>query len=158
MKDIVSEVASSYISMAPAEPSASAYASNISTAHISPAADGAGPARPKSVMSSNGLEVTGRDGVESSILGMPSGPHRASNNEEPADGLGATVPDVDDPRQRAFSLERFIPLLSERIDTLNSESRSLLVSWIQVLNSVPELEMVTWLPEYLGGLLCAEIR
>ncbi|TFK55622.1 ARM repeat-containing protein [Heliocybe sulcata] len=55
--------------------------------------------------------------------------------------------------RKAFSLARFIPLLKERIYVISPFTRSFLVSWITVLDSVPELELVTYLPEFLDGLL-----
>lgn len=58
-----------------------------------------------------------------------------------------------DLRPKAFSLARFIPLLRERIYVLNPYTRTYLVSWLTVLDSVPELELVTYLPEFLDGLL-----
>ncbi|KAG0177101.1 hypothetical protein DFQ28_006315 [Apophysomyces sp. BC1034] len=57
------------------------------------------------------------------------------------------------PRNTAFSLPRFIPLLSQRIYVLNSSARQFLVSWIAVLDSIPDLELVSFLPEFLDGLL-----
>lgn len=54
---------------------------------------------------------------------------------------------------RAFSLERFIPLLSERIYVISPFTRMHLVSWLMVLDSIPDLELVAWLPEFLDGLL-----
>jgi vacuole morphology and inheritance protein 14 len=71
---------------------------------------------------------------------------------------GIVVPHPDDdgsnavPR-RAFSLSRFIPLLSDRIYVVSPFTRSFLVSWISVLDSVPELELITYLPHLLDGLL-----
>jgi vacuole morphology and inheritance protein 14 len=66
-------------------------------------------------------------------------------------------PDAPDsarsPDKRAFSLARFIPLLSDRIYVLSPFTRSFLVSWITVLDSVPELELVTYLPDFLDGLM-----
>ncbi|KAK3320041.1 ARM repeat-containing protein [Cercophora scortea] len=53
----------------------------------------------------------------------------------------------------AFSLKRFIPLLRERIFTINPFTRTFLVGWIILLDSIPDLELVTFLPEFLGGLL-----
>nr|POF14954.1 vacuole morphology and inheritance protein 14 [Quercus suber] len=53
----------------------------------------------------------------------------------------------------AFSLPRFIPLLQERINVINPFARTFLVSWIVVLDSVPDLELVAYLPSFLGGLL-----
>lgn len=67
---------------------------------------------------------------------------------------GVLVPQSDFPgARRAFSLAHFIPLLAERIHVISPFSRSYLVSWILVLDSVPDLELVTYLPEFLDGLL-----
>ena len=52
----------------------------------------------------------------------------------------------------AFSLSRFIPLLKERITVLNPFTRMFLVSWITLLDSIPDLELVSYLPDFLGGL------
>ncbi|TQS37072.1 hypothetical protein Golomagni_02466 [Golovinomyces magnicellulatus] len=52
----------------------------------------------------------------------------------------------------AFSLSRFIPLLKERIHVLNPFTRTFLVGWITLLDSIPDLELVSYLPEFLGGL------
>lgn len=52
----------------------------------------------------------------------------------------------------AFSLPRFIPLLTERIHVINPFTRIFLVSWITLLDSIPDLELVTHLPTFLGGL------
>ncbi|CAD6503120.1 BgTH12-02789 [Blumeria graminis f. sp. triticale] len=52
----------------------------------------------------------------------------------------------------AFSLARFIPLLQERIYVINPFTRNFLVGWITLLDSIPDLELVTYLPEFLGGL------
>ncbi|OTA03391.1 vacuole-associated enzyme activator complex component (Vac14) [Trichoderma parareesei] len=53
----------------------------------------------------------------------------------------------------AFSLQRFIPLLKERIHVINPFTRQFLVGWITLLDSIPDLELVTYLPDFLGGLL-----
>lgn len=55
--------------------------------------------------------------------------------------------------RKAFSLAHFLPLLKERINVLNPFTRSFLVTWINVLDSVPELELISYLPEFLDGLL-----
>ncbi|RSH91056.1 hypothetical protein EHS25_010232 [Saitozyma podzolica] len=55
--------------------------------------------------------------------------------------------------KRAFSLARFIPLLSERVYVISPYTRMHLVSWLMVLDSVPDLELVAWLPDFLDGLL-----
>ncbi|KAF8204638.1 vacuolar protein 14 C-terminal Fig4p binding-domain-containing protein [Pholiota molesta] len=58
-----------------------------------------------------------------------------------------------DGAKKAFSLAHFIPLLRERIYVVSPFTRSYLVSWINVLDSVPELELITYLPEFLDGLM-----
>ncbi|CAG8789460.1 24372_t:CDS:2, partial [Gigaspora rosea] len=60
---------------------------------------------------------------------------------------------VSMPRTTAFSLPRFIPLLAERIQAKNPFTRNFLVSWITVLDSIPDLELVSFLPDFLDGLL-----
>ncbi|KAJ3152671.1 hypothetical protein HDU86_005544 [Geranomyces michiganensis] len=51
-----------------------------------------------------------------------------------------------------FNLPRFIPLLAERIHTLAPFTRTFLVQWISVLDSVPDLELIAFLPDFLDGL------
>ena len=53
----------------------------------------------------------------------------------------------------AFSLRQFIPLLKDRSYTINPFTRTFLVGWITLLDSIPDLELVTYLPEFLGSLL-----
>lgn len=53
----------------------------------------------------------------------------------------------------AFSLSRFIPLLQERIYVINPFTRTFLVSWITLLDSIPDLELISYLPSFLSGLL-----
>ncbi|KAG0056174.1 hypothetical protein BGZ83_006083 [Gryganskiella cystojenkinii] len=57
------------------------------------------------------------------------------------------------PRDSQFSLPRFIPLLAERVYSKNSWTRNYLVTWIAVLDSIPDLELVSYLPDFLDGLL-----
>lgn len=52
----------------------------------------------------------------------------------------------------AFSLAKFIPLLEERIHVINPFVRTFLVSWLTLLDTIPDLELVYYLPEFLGGL------
>ena len=54
----------------------------------------------------------------------------------------------------------FVPLIAPLVCTLHSERvlmkdpfiRQLVVSWISVLDSVPDLNLLDYLPEFLGGL------
>ncbi|KAL6058534.1 PtdIns(3,5)P(2) sythesis regulation factor [Balamuthia mandrillaris] len=52
----------------------------------------------------------------------------------------------------SFDIERFIPLLQDRINVMNSFVRQFLLSWITVLDSVPDIEMLDYLPDFLEGL------
>ncbi|KAH6643895.1 vacuolar protein 14 C-terminal Fig4p binding-domain-containing protein [Boeremia exigua] len=54
--------------------------------------------------------------------------------------------------ETAFSLERFLPLLEERINVINPFTRSFLVAWVTLLDSIPDLELIAHLPRFLGGL------
>ncbi|KAJ6126670.1 hypothetical protein N7523_002282 [Penicillium sp. IBT 18751x] len=53
----------------------------------------------------------------------------------------------------AFSLGRFIPLLKDRIHVIQPYTRNFLVSWLTLLDTVPDLELVSYLPEFLEGLI-----
>ncbi|KAJ0717947.1 putative vacuole morphology and inheritance protein [Helianthus annuus] len=50
------------------------------------------------------------------------------------------------------SIEEFIPLLRERMNVLNPYVRQFLVGWITVLDSVPDIDMLGFLPDFLDGL------
>lgn len=76
--------------------------------------------------------------------------------EVPPDFQGDDKASLDDSLAHlptAFSLPRFIPLLRERIWVMNPFTRNFLVGWLTLLDSIPDLELVTYLPDFLGGLL-----
>lgn len=52
----------------------------------------------------------------------------------------------------SFDLKAFIPLLRERVYTQNPFSRQFIVSWVAVLDAVPDINMLVLLPEILDGL------
>lgn len=73
------------------------------------------------------------------------------SSEDPnSDKLSAKSESIDLPT--AFSLARFIPLLQERIFVINPFTRTFLVSWVTLLDTIPDLELVAYLPAFLGGL------
>ncbi|KAF5301649.1 hypothetical protein FQA39_LY10696 [Lamprigera yunnana] len=51
-----------------------------------------------------------------------------------------------------FDLEAFMPLLRERIYTKSSFARQFVISWISVLDAVPDIDLIIHLPEILDGL------
>lgn len=79
-----------------------------------------------------------------SILQLPPD-HEGDGDKFIADNLDALP--------TAFSLPKFIPLLKERIWVINPFTRQFLVGWITLLDSIPDLELVAYLPDFLGGLL-----
>ncbi|TFK94207.1 ARM repeat-containing protein [Polyporus arcularius HHB13444] len=99
--------------------------------------------------------------AETASVYIPQYPETEAARRRADQASGILVPHPDDVAngadiahaRKAFSLAHFIPLLSERIYVLSPFTRSYLVSWITVLDSVPELELITYLPEFLDGLL-----
>lgn len=78
-----------------------------------------------------------------------------SPQEVKHEGDGLTVDHQQhalDEAPTAFSLERFLPLLEERVNVLSPFTRIFLVAWISLLDSIPDLELVTHLPRFLRGL------
>ncbi|PWA26378.1 ARM repeat superfamily protein [Artemisia annua] len=56
-----------------------------------------------------------------------------------------------------FSVEEFIPMLRERMNVLNPHVRQFLVGWITVLDSVPDIDMLGFLPDFLDVLLLKSV-
>lgn len=103
----------------------------------------------------NGAELLDRlikDIISDSATSYISILYETQENREDQHSLErkTTGPPAEPPT--AFSLSRFIPLLQERILVLNPFTRMFLVSWITLLDSIPDLELVTYLPSFLGGL------
>lgn len=60
--------------------------------------------------------------------------------------------DIVTESSQVFNLEAFIPLLKERIYVNNSFARQYVISWISILNAVPEINMLIYLTDILDGL------
>ena len=91
--------------------------------------------------------------AESASVYIPLYPETEKVRDERDEVQGVLVSLPQDGTKKAFSLAHFIPLLRERIYVVSPFTRSYLVSWINVLDSVPELELITYIPEFLDGLL-----
>ena len=52
-----------------------------------------------------------------------------------------------------FDLERFVPLLKRRVLVTHPNARHFLISWLGVLDSVPDIDIAKYLPDFLDGLL-----
>jgi vacuole morphology and inheritance protein 14 len=69
-----------------------------------------------------------------------------------AELLDRLLKDIITENSGIFDLNSFIPLLRERVLTKNSFARQFLISWISILNAVPEINMLYYLPDILDGL------
>ncbi|PVZ98827.1 hypothetical protein BB558_005163 [Smittium angustum] len=56
-------------------------------------------------------------------------------------------------KQISFSLERLMPLISERMHTFKAATRLYLIEWIRILDSIPGLDLIKYLPSFLDQLL-----
>lgn len=52
-----------------------------------------------------------------------------------------------------FNIDAFIPKLRDYMRVVNPYKRQFLISWIMVLDSVPDLDMLGYLPDLLDGLM-----
>nr|XP_031864289.1 uncharacterized protein CI109_000202 [Kwoniella shandongensis]KAA5531361.1 hypothetical protein CI109_000202 [Kwoniella shandongensis] len=150
MKDIVAEAAPHYVSIYPGN-----YNPNLPPPRH-PNEEGGLNAKlaglgivPNGNANSHGTEsIVGSREKERGFEGGPEGSPKLGGDT----AFGKPADHVEEDR-RAFSLARFIPLLAERIYVISPYTRMHLVSWLMVLDSVPDLELVAWLPEFLDGLL-----
>ncbi|KAL4808273.1 vacuolar protein 14 C-terminal Fig4p binding-domain-containing protein [Aspergillus unguis] len=97
----------------------------------------------------NGAELLDRlvkDIVSESAADHVSVLQLSEKQSSDPDDLGEDLP-------TAFSLPKFIPLLKERIHVLSAFTRTFLVSWLTLLDTIPDLELVSYLPEFLAGLI-----
>lgn len=51
-----------------------------------------------------------------------------------------------------FDVEKFVPLMKQYINDKSPHIRRLLISWIDVMDNVPGLDILDFLPEFLDGL------
>lgn len=151
MKDIVAEAASNYVSIFTGN-----YDPNlpppVGVPPFTSKSDGnSTPTKRFSLLSFSGdKEHNARSSPKPSTAGAGVAENKLEVGGIGGGGGGGGVGEVD---KRAFSLARFIPLLSERVYVISPYTRMHLVSWLMVLDSVPDLELVAWLPEFLDGLL-----
>ncbi|WFD32293.1 hypothetical protein MSPP1_003338 [Malassezia sp. CBS 17886] len=79
-----------------------------------------------------------------------------SAHAAPARARGAALLAQHDAQNSAagktFSLARLVPLLADRMQVISPLTRNYLISWIAVLDSVPDLQLVVYLPAFLRAL------
>ncbi|CAK9112765.1 unnamed protein product [Durusdinium trenchii] len=71
--------------------------------------------------------------------------------KEGAQSLDRLVRDIV-VEQRRFDYSTLIPLIAARIHVLNPSVRQLVLGWIVLLDSLPQVDMIAFLPHYLEGL------
>lgn len=76
--------------------------------------------------------------IESNVMG-PDGRSFQVNNPQDA--------------SKAFSLPKFIPTLLERMYTIDPFAKKFLLSWLELFDDIPSLELLTFLPNFLEPLL-----
>ncbi|RLV86742.1 Vacuole morphology and inheritance protein 14 [Meyerozyma sp. JA9] len=55
--------------------------------------------------------------------------------------------------QKAFSLPKFIPTLLERMYIIDPFAKKFLLSWLELFDDIPSLELITYLPNFLEPLI-----
>lgn len=85
-----------------------------------------------------------------SVLADPAEKPAAATLLDPRTGKTLQVYQPQVPK--AFSLPKFIPLLKERMYATNPYTRMFLVSWLRLLDSIPDLEMISYVPSFLDPL------
>lgn len=51
-----------------------------------------------------------------------------------------------------FDLEKFIPLMKQYVNDKSPHIRRLLISWIDIMDNIPGIDILDFLPEFLDGL------
>ncbi|KAF6066536.1 Vacuolar protein 14 C-terminal Fig4p binding family protein [Candida albicans] len=69
-----------------------------------------------------------------------------------AQGNAIQVNEPQDP-SKAFSLPKFVPTLLERMYTTDPFTKKFLLSWLELFDDIPSLELVRFLPEFLKPLI-----
>ncbi|CUM67454.1 uncharacterized protein PRCAT00005150001 [Priceomyces carsonii] len=87
-----------------------------------------------------------------SILQQEASPSDISGHFINQEGVGIQVNNPQD-AQKAFSLPKFIPTLLERMYTIDPFAKKFLISWIELFDDIPALELITFLPNFLEQLI-----
>lgn len=87
-----------------------------------------------------------------SILHHQETPNEIQTHLVDANGDAIQINNIQDP-QKAFSLPKFIPTLLERIHTIDPFAKKFLISWLELFDAIPSLELITFLPNFLKPLI-----
>lgn len=80
--------------------------------------------------------------------------HRSEILSHVVDANGVAI-QVNTPQdaQKAFSLPKFIPTLLERMYIIDPFAKKFLLSWLELFDDIPSLELITYLPNFLEPLI-----
>ncbi|CAH2353148.1 vacuole morphology and inheritance protein 14 [[Candida] railenensis] len=99
-----------------------------------------------SAKSTNYVSILQQPKAENETLNIPS------HIIDPKSGDAFQVNQVQDTKM-AFSLPKFIPTLLERMYTIDPFAKKFLISWLELFDDIPALELITFLPNILEPLL-----
>jgi len=66
--------------------------------------------------------------------------------------LDRLIKDIVTESDQHLDVERFIGLLQERVYVIHPECRQFLIAWVMILDSVPDIDLLHYLPRFLDGL------
>lgn len=66
--------------------------------------------------------------------------------------LDRLIKDIVTEADESFQVEQFLPILQNYIRRTNPYIRQLIVGWITLLDSIPDISMLDYLPDFLDGL------
>ena len=66
--------------------------------------------------------------------------------------LDRLIKDIVTDADESFHVEQFLPILQNYIRRTNPYIRQLIVGWITLLDSIPDISMLDYLPDFLDGL------
>lgn len=66
--------------------------------------------------------------------------------------LDRLIKDIVTEADESFAVEQFLPILQNYIRRTNPYIRQLIVGWITLLDSIPDISMLDYLPDFLDGL------
>ncbi|KAI9207645.1 putative vacuole-associated enzyme activator complex component [Polychytrium aggregatum] len=115
------------------------------------AADAIAAASSLAVLSSS-APVSGNPHLLRPVSPSPLAHSAHSSIGDPQHAVPGTLNPLPGVEETTFNIPKFIPLLAERINTLNPLTRIFLVDWIRTLDHLPDLELIAFLPHFLDGL------
>ncbi|CAI5755959.1 unnamed protein product [Candida verbasci] len=87
-----------------------------------------------------------------SILHQQGEDNGVISNLIDANGNSIQINQSQDP-SKAFSLPKFIPTLLERMYTIDPFTKKFLLSWLELFDDIPSLELISFLPNFLDPLI-----